>query len=321
MPGVRLAREKNCYVRGALVQSIPPMTRILTTFVLAAAISTGFAQAPAAGTGKALVSVYTAWRTAILRKDVAGWQRTTAPHRQAEIRNRLVSEKKQFPGDVFNLPAPPPALEGLKLLHLSQRGPTAKAAFFGKIDFGGEGEPPENVLVLSFVNSGGWKYDRADFLNLAALPEVRKELATGDLTYISETPDFQASGTLPPTPPAVPAAKFIAKVYVFCPGREVQVQVNQFSRHRFANAKEAEIILGGALAGANSVTYTVKGLEGGTGKEALAIRVYLMSEIEGTKPIKAFEYQVNEGGAVQPFGKGTFTVDAPTAAKLVRPGR
>ena len=293
------------------------MTRFFTTIVFAALITTGLAQAPAADTAKALVSTYTAWRTAVVKKDVNAWQRTTAPHRQAEIRNRLVSEKQPFPGGVFELPAPPPTLEKLKMIHLSQRGATAKAAFFGPVNFGVDGEPTDNILVLSFVNAGGWKYDRADFVNLAALPDVRTELAANNLKYVEETPDFQASGTVPSTPPAVGGAKYIAKVYVFCPGREVQVQVNQVSRHRFVNAKEAEVILGGALDGMNNITYTVKGLEGGTGKEAFTVRVYLMSEIPGTKPIKAYEYQVNEGGAIQPFGKGTFTVDAATAVKLL----
>lgn len=293
------------------------MTRIFTTIVLAAMTATGFAQAPAADTAKALVSSYTAWRTAIVRKDVNAWQRMTAAHRQVEVRNRLVSEKLPFPGGVFDLPAPPPTLEKLKMIHVSQRGATAKAAFFGPVNFGIEGTPTDNILVLSFVNSGGWKYDRADFVNLAALPEVRKELTANNLKYVEETPDFQASGTVPQSPPAVNPAKYIAKVYVFCPGREVQVQVNQVSRHRFANAKEAEVILGGALEGVNNIVYTVKGLEGGTGKEAFTVRVYLMSEIDGTKPIKAFEYQVNEGGVIQPFGKGTFSVDAATAAKLL----
>jgi hypothetical protein len=207
------------------------------------------------------------------------------------------------------------------MIHLSQKGSTAKMAFFGKINFGVGGEPTDNVIVLSFVNAGGWRYDRADFVNLVALPEVRAELAAGNLKYVSETPDFQASGAVPQTPPAVGPAKYIAKVYVFCPGREVQVQVNEFSRHRFANAKEAEIVLGGAKDGANSVTYTVKGLEGGTGKEAMTVRVYLMSEIDGTQPIKAFEYQVNEGEAIKAFGTGTFSVDAATAAKLVKSSR
>ncbi len=297
------------------------MTRILTLLSLLLLPAALPAQAPAANTGKALVATYSNWRAAMIRKDVPAWQRTTAAHRQAEIRNRLVSEKRPYPAGIFDLPAPPPSLDGLKMIHLSQRGATAKAAFFGKINFGVGGEPTENLLVLSFVNSGSWKYDRAEFVNLAALPEVRRELAAGDLKYVAETPDFQASGVVPPTPPAVPAAKYIAKVYVFCPGREVQVQVNQFSRHRFANAKEAEVVLGGAKDGLNNVTYTVKGLEGGTGKEALAIRVYLMSEIKDTQPVKAFEYRVEEGGALKPFGTATFTVDAATAAKLVPKGR
>jgi hypothetical protein len=293
------------------------MTRILTLLSVLLLPGTALAQAPAANLGKSLVATYSNWRTAVIRKDVPAWQRTTAPHRQAEIRNRLVSEKRPFPAGVFDLPAPPPPLDGLKMIHLSQRGATAKAALFGKINFGVGGDPADNILVISFVHSGTWRYDRADFVNLAALPDVRKELQAGDLKYVAETPDFQATGVVPPTPPAVPAAKYIAKVYVFCPGREVQVQVNQFSRHRFANAKEAEVVLGGAKDGANTVTYTVKGLEGGTGKEALAIRVYLMSENEGTQPIKAYEYRVNEGGALTPFGTGTFTVDAATAAKLL----
>jgi hypothetical protein len=298
------------------------MTRILALFAALLMPAAALAQAPApADTGKVLIATYSAWRNAMLRKDYPGWQRTTAEYRQIDTRNRIVSEKRPFPGSIFEVPAPPPPLDGLKMIHLSQKGATAKVAFFGKVNFGIGGEPTDNVIVLSFVNTGSWRYDRADFVNLAALPEVRAELAAGNLKYVSETPDFQATGTVPATPPTVPPAKYIAKVYVFCPGREVQVQVNQFSRHRFANAKEAEIVVGGALDGANSVTYTVKGLEGGTGKEALTIRVYLMSEIDGTKPLKAFEYQVNEGEAVKGFGTGSFAVDAETAAKLVKPSR
>lgn len=283
---------------------------------------TGLAQKPTAELGKAVVSTYGSWRSAMVRKDLSAWKRTTAAHRQIEVRNRLASEKSPFPAALFSLPTPPPSLDGLKLIHLSQKGATAKAAFFGKVNFGVDGNPTDNVLVLSFVNTNGnWYYDRADFVNLAALPDVRKELAAGNMKYVSETPEFQASGVVPPIPPAVPTAKYIAKVYVFCPGREVQVQVNQHSRHRFSNAKEAEIVIGGAKDGANSVTYSVRKLEGGTGKEAMAIRVYLMSEIPGTKPVMAYEYRVEEGAPLKAFGTGNFTVDAATAAKLVKGSR
>jgi hypothetical protein len=264
-----------------------------------------------------LESVYRQWRDAVVRKDAAAWQRATAPHRRMEVRNRIVSEKRVFPAAVFDLPAPPPAIDGLRFLESKQNGPTAKASYFGKVDFGVGGKPTDNLLVLSFVRGGsGWLYDRADFVSLAALPDVRKELAAGDLRYLAETPEAKPDGVVPPTPIEAPAAKTIAKVYAFCPGREVRVQVNKISRHRFANAQESEVVIGGAMDGVNEVQYTTRRLEGSTGKEALAIRVYLMSEIAGVKPVKVYEYQVAEGGAVQPSGTGSFTVDAATAAKL-----
>jgi hypothetical protein len=168
----------------------------------------------------ALETTYNAWRDSIMRRDAATWQRVTAGHRRMEIRNRIVSEKRAFPAAVFDLPAPPPTLNGLKFLEATQNGPTAKASYFGKIDFGVGGTPSDNLLVLSFVRGdAGWLYDRADFVNLSALPDVRKELAAGNLKYLKETPEARPSGVVPPTPIAARPAKHIAKVYVFCPGR------------------------------------------------------------------------------------------------------
>ena len=265
----------------------------------------------------ALESSYGTWRDAIVRRDSNTWQRATAEHRKAEVRNRIVSEKLPFPAAVFDLPAPPPSLEGLKFLAAKRNGATAKASYFGKIDFSVGGDPTDNLLVLSFVQGGGgWLYDRADFVNLTALPAVRKELAAGKLSYLEETPEAQPSGVVPPTPIAANPAKYVAKVYVFCPGREVQIQVNKISRHRFANAKEAEVVIGGAVDGPNEVQYSVKKLEGGTGKEVMTIRVYLMSEVPAVMPIKIYQYQLAEGEVPKPFGTGTFNLDAATAAKV-----
>lgn len=239
-----------------------------------------------------------------------------------EVRNRIISEKMPFPGSVFDLPAPPPSLQGLKFLDAKQNGATAKSSYFGKVDFGVGGAPSDNLLVLSFVRgAGGWLYDRADFVNLAALPAVRAELAAGDLSYLKETPEAQPSGQVPVTPIAAKPAKYIAKVYVFCPGREVNVQVNKISRHRFANAKEAEVVIGGAVDGANEVQFSVKPLEGGTGKEVMTIRIYLMPEASGVMPVKIFEYQIAEAEAPKPFGSQVFTVDAATAARLAGKAR
>ncbi len=266
----------------------------------------------------ALERTYTVWRDAVLRKDFSTWERATAPHRRLEVKNRILAEKRPFPASVFEIPALPPALAGLRFLETSQNGPTAKASYFGKIDFQVEGrEPSDNLLVLSFVSDRGvWTYDRADFVNLEALPAVRKELAAGNLEYLKETPEARASGQVPPMPIPANPAKYIAKVYVFSPGREVQVQINKISRHRFANAKEAEVVIGGARDGPNEVQFSVKKLEGGTGKEAMTIRVYLMSEVAGVKPVKVFEYQVPEGGPFVPYDTRNFEVDANVVRQI-----
>ena len=264
-----------------------------------------------------LETTYNAWREAMIRKDGGTWQRVTSEHRRIEVRNRIVSEKMAYPASVFNLPAPPPAIQGLQFLEAKQNGPTAKASYFGKIDFGIGGEPTDNLLVLSFTRgSVSWLYDRADFVNLSALPAVRKELAAGNLKYLQETPEAQPSGKVPVPPISVNPAKVVAKVYVFCPGREVQLQVNKISRHRFANAKEAEVVIGGAVDGPNEVQYSIKKLEGGTGKEVMTIRVYLMASTPGTKPIKVFEYQIAAGEKPNPVGSGTFIIDGAVVAKL-----
>jgi hypothetical protein len=264
-----------------------------------------------------LEKAYSVWRDSMIKKDFRSWQQVTAEHRQVEVKNRIVSEKLPFPASVFNLPAPPPLLSGLKFLTAARNGRTAKASYFGKIDFGVGGEPTDNLLVVSFIQSGGgFLYDKADFVNLTALPEVREELAKGDLTYLKGVPEAQPSGIVPVVPVAVQPATTLAKVYVFCPGREVEVLVNKVSRHKFINGKEAETVMGGARGGLNEVQYAVTKLKEGTGQEAMTIRVYLLSEVQGVKPIKVFEYQVAEKGVAAPHGTAYFDLDQSVLAKL-----
>jgi hypothetical protein len=263
-----------------------------------------------------LEAVYMQWRTAMIKKNYNLWSQYTASHRQVHIKNRIVSEKKSFPAWVFEVPASPPALDGLKALSVSAKGATATAVYFGKVDFGVGGNPTENILLLNFINERGrWKYDKAEFIRLTDLEEVRKKIKAGDLSYIKQE-DFQPSGVLPQPPIAVNAAKYIAKVYVFCPGREVKVKVNKISDHRFQNTKMSEVVTGGGLDGLNEVQFATKSLEGSTGKEAVCIRVYLMSTVKDVKPIKMFEYLVNEDGKVKQYGSANFVIDQAVVNKL-----
>lgn len=263
-----------------------------------------------------LANSYGKWRTAMVNKDARAWSAATAEHRKLSIKNRINSERRSFPDSVFHLPAAPPSLKNLQSLRAHQSGRTATGVYFGKVDFGVGGVPADNILLLHFVfEKTGWKYDTADFISLAALPKVRVQLKSGDYSYVDQR-DFLPSGRVPQMPFAVGPAKYIAKVYVFCPGREVRVKVNKISDHRFQDTKAAEVVIGGGLSGINEVQFSTKSLEGSTGKEALSVRVYLMSTTAGVKPLKVYEYQVKEGGAVKPFGGENFVIDASVEKKL-----
>ncbi len=280
------------------------------------------AQGPDPALSRALQTVYLQWRTAMIQKNLAGWRAVTASHRQIAIRNRILSERRNFVATLFNLPVAPPDTRKLKLLDIKVKGVTANAYFFGPVDFGVEGaQPPDNLLVLSFAQErGGWKYDTADYVNLAAIPNARKELAAGRLTAL-DRPEFAPKGEVERPMVALRGpAKYITKVYVYCPGREVQVSVNKVSRHLFQNAKEAEIVIGGAKDGRNELQFGIKTLPGGQDSEPMTIRIYLLSEVQGVKPIKIFQYQVEEKGKVKPYGTEFFNV-TPDIVKRLRGGR
>jgi hypothetical protein len=48
----------------------------------------------------------------------------------------------------------------------------------------------------------------------------------------------------------------------------------------------------------------------------MTIRVYLFSEVEGVKPVKAFEYQLQEGEPLKNFGTEMFQVDAAMVRQI-----
>ena len=278
----------------------------------------------AAGQGAAeplqrqLEAVYGQWRQAMTTRNLGRWQAHTSRRRQVMVKNRILSERRGFPGALFALPVAPPDLAGLKALRAQAKGATAKAVYFGKVDFGIGGKPTDNLLVIGFTNERGrWKYDGAEFVNLSSLPKVRKQLQEGDLSYVKSA-DFAPSGEVSPPPFELRGvAKYIAKVYVYCPGREVEVMVNKISRHKFQNTKGAEVVVGGAKDGPNEVQYAIRPLPGGEGTEPVAVRVYLLSEVKGVKPITIFNYEVKEKGAVKGTGSAYFDLNAEISRKLL----
>jgi hypothetical protein len=264
-----------------------------------------------------LEQVYAAWRNAVTTRNFAQWERATARDRRIAVRNRIHSERRPFPGAVFDLPFPPPKLQGLKRLRVESSGSVAKAVYFGKVDFGVDGKPTDNLLVVNYVNEGGWRYDGAEYVNLSALPDVRKQLLAGNLAYV-KTPDFAPQPKPRVMQPELKGpVKYIAKSYIYAPGRDVEIYVNRLSRHRVRNSKESEVIIGGARDGRNEIQYNIQSLPGSTGKEPVAIRVYLMSQVQGVKPVMVYEMLVPENGVItQPTGTKQFMVTPEVVRKL-----
>jgi len=296
------------------------MQRVFTTLTLALTLAgspPATAQTTEAGPGPELAMAYGRWRSAMTSRNLAGWQAATARHRQIRIRNRILSERRPFAQALFDLPGVPPDLRGLKALGVRSKGNTARAFYFGKIDFGVGGDPSDNLLVLSFAREeGSWKYDTADFVNLSALPNVRRQLAAGDLKHL-DRPEFTPPGQIEaPRVQLRAPVKYITKAYVFCPGREVRLLVNKISPHLFQNTKAAEIVIGGARDGNNEIQYTIRSLPGSEGSEPMTIRIYLLSEVRGVKPVKIFEYQTGENEFPKPVGTAYFAVTPRIAATI-----
>lgn len=305
---------------GPKLSIVSVMIRLLFTILgVTLMLSAVPAQAQRADAGliKHLDAVYQHWRAAMMTKNYAKWKTVTATHRQVSITNRIHSERRNLTATLFSLPAAPPDTRKLKLLDAKVKGVTANLSFFGPVDFGVAGTPPDNLLTLSFVKEGaGWRYDTADYVNLGALPDVRKQLAAGQLGHLNR-PEFIPKGrVVQPMVALRGPVKYIAKTYVYCPGREVTMSVNGVSRHLYQNTKESEVIIGGARDGRNEVQFVIKSLPGSTGKEPLAIRVYLLSEIQGKKPLKIYQYQVDEKAAVKPFATEFFVV-GPKESKYI----
>ncbi len=264
-----------------------------------------------------LKQTYNSWRSAMVRKDAATWKRLTSNPRQVNVRNRLWSEKRKFPESVFAAPVAPPSIANLNAMRVRVQGGTAKAIYFGKVDFGVGGAPTDNVFIISYQReASGWKYHGGEFVKLDAIPDVRKKLQAGDLSFF-DSKDFHPTGIIEPAPAAIRGpVKYIAKAYVFCPGREVKLMVNKTSRHLFQNTKRSDVVVGGALDGLNEMEYSISSISGGDPKAPVTLRVYLMSQVAGTQPIKIAQYQVEDGSQPKASGTVRFNVTPEIAKKL-----
>lgn len=261
--------------------------------------------------------VYNTWRQSMLRESYEGWRDNTSAYRQMKVRNMAISEKREFPASLFKHQFVVPSLMPLKYVGIVIKGPTAAVTYYGKLAWGPEQKQADNALVLLFTQEkGGWKYDQARFFNLEKLPDVRERLNNRDKTVLLEQDGFQPLGVIPPVAKPCPVPKYIAQVFTDGPGRKVDITVNGISTHNFENERIAEIISGGLKDGANTITIHATPLPNPEVKGPLLVEVYIMPEVQGDVPGKAFSVTIPEEKQEAFTQTQTFTVTPEILQKM-----
>jgi len=97
----------------------------------------------------------------------------------------------------------------------------------------------------------------------------------------------------------------------------VRAQVNRISKHRFQDTQQSEVVIGGARDGANELWYSIRNLPGYKGNEPVTVRIYLMSQVPGVKPVKVYHYQTKEGEKPKSQASVIFDVSPADGAKIL----
>ena len=262
-------------------------------------------------------TIYNTWRVAMLRGNENAWRSATTKSRQVKVRNLIVSQKGEFPQDVFRDQPTPPALENFAYVG-ALSGPTNRtlaATYLGRVQLGEKGKTEMNALVLEFVHEGGkWRYDQSRFFNLSRLPQVEKRLRAGDVTVLQEQDGFHPYTEAPAVPPTCSYPQLIGKVFVDAQGREIDMRINGVSLHDFTDDRRADVISGGLKRGLNTITYTIRTTDEKQ-KPAMAIGIFVMPETPGNKPVCVFDHILDSGEEAR-GGTFSFTVSNEMIASM-----
>lgn len=262
-------------------------------------------------------TVYTTWRLGVIRSDESTWRRTTSASRQMRIRNLIISERGNFPRDFFRSAQDAPPLDNFRFVGVlgGCGGKTLAATYIGKMQLG-ESSPHENAFVLLFVHEGGrWKLDQTRFFDLTRLPGVLKRLQTQDLSVLREQDGFHPYSELPAVPPACSSPQLIAKIFVDCPGRAIDMRINGVSMHEFDDERRADTVSGGLRRGQNTITYTIRNSATGKDRPRMGIGLFVMPEAPGAQPVCVFDHVLDAADEAK-GGSFTFNVTPELLAAM-----
>ncbi len=242
----------------------------------------------------AMDRAYSAWRTAMISRDVAAWEKSTATSRKRVTKNLMISQQHSFPKSLFTIPIRPPSVLQLRLLKEQVSGVHGQLIYFGKIDMGvgSRGVIPENLLVLRFVKeANGWLFDSMSFMNLEGSPEQRAQFLAGDISML-EGGDFAMPEGSPEISKQVGYPDFVGHIQVTVRGYRATVRVNGVDCGTVENANETNLVIGGFDKGQNDLLVEVDRLPlKDESKRFFTINAYVMVKEPDRSRARIFHYQ------------------------------
>lgn len=257
-----------------------------------------------------LESAYEAWRRAMDSGDLTTWEQTTAFSRQIEIRNRIVSQKQNFPQALFDDPVAAPLLGGLVSLGVLSTGDTATSTYFGKANFGDEPgiAVSDNLLVLHFLREEGkWKFDNLRIVKIGNDGEILLQIRNSDFSFLRGE-EFQPAPFLPPVPQPVATPAFVAEAWIDATGHEVKITVNGHLTGTFKNVKTSELVMGGAKRGGNQIRIESKALAEATGGATPKVEVAIYATADPAGQAQRV-YHFKPGAVAPPVVTESFVVE------------
>lgn len=282
----------------------------------AAPVAPGFIEPDQDKARSTAETVYNTWRLSMIRGSERAWRSTTSNSRQMKVRNLIISQRGNFPRDFFRVTNETPKLENFAYIGslLGCNGYTMASTYLGKVQVG-DGQVAESAFVLEFVFEGGrWKLDQTRMFNLSQLPSVRQRLRNRDLSVLREQDGFQPYDRIPATPPACNAPVLIGKVFVDCPGREIDMTINGISLHQFNDERRADIISGGLKRGVNTISYKIKDRQN-LDRPTMAIGIFVAPETPGNSPVCVFDHILDAADTAE-GGSFSFTIQNEHIASM-----
>ena len=253
-----------------------------------------------------LRDVYSAWRSAILRRHAGQWQATTSEHRRHQVHNEIVSNGGAYPDALFQVIQAPPQLGPLRIVDVRLGTGTARLTFFGQLHYDPVSAPdpatPQDLMHVVFHQGpDGWAIDGIAHVSLENRPDWRRQFMNLDYSALAE-PAFRFDKAKPETPPLCEPPENVAMLQVFAHGYRVTAEINGYRYPEVNDGSVHFIVIGGLNNGPNRVELEMQPvgdddpLPSPDGRH-LAVNLWVRAGQPGEDSSRVFHYMPRPGQA------------------------